>query len=242
VAPPGLDGGRRSRAESLFRELREEGRRNLLESEAREILALYGIPLPPARMARTPEEAAALAGELAFPLALKIVSPDIVHKTEVGGVRLNLQSPQEAEEAARAVLENGLKQTTRERVMGFLLSPMAPAGQECIFGLVRDPQFGPVVLFGLGGIFVEILEDVAFGVAPLTARDVERMILSIKGYRLLQGVRGEPPKDLDTARDLLARLSLLGVENPEVAELDLNPVFLHPKGGSVVDARIILSQ
>jgi acyl-CoA synthetase (NDP forming) len=220
---------------------RREGRKNLLETESFEILRLYGLRLPPAAFVRSPGEAAVEARKLGFPVAIKIVSPDILHKSDVGGVKLNLASATAVKNSARAVLKQIAVERSTARIDGFLVSPMAPPGQECIFGVFRDPGFGPVIMFGLGGIFVEALKDVAFGVAPLSASDVDRMIRSIRGYRLLTGFRGEGEKDIEAVRRLIERLSLIATENPDLAELDLNPVIVHSHGGSVVDARIILT-
>jgi acyl-CoA synthetase (NDP forming) len=222
--------------------VRREGRNNLLETESLEILRLYGLRLPPTAFARSPGEAAVEARKLGFPVAIKIVSPDILHKSDVGGVKLNLASATAVKNSARAVLKQIAVERSTARIDGFLVSPMAPPGQECIFGVFRDPGFGPVIMFGLGGIFVEALKDVAFGVTPLSASDVDRMIRSIRGYRLLTGFRGEGEKDIEAVRRLIERLSLIAIENPDLAELDLNPVIVHSHGSSVVDARIILTE
>ncbi len=236
------DGSRRSGVQEVIAAARREGRRNLLETEALEILRRYGLRLPPSAFARSPDEAAMAARKLGFPVALKIVSPDILHKSDAGGVKLNLGSATAVKNAARAIIKQTAAALSTARVEGFLVSPMAPSGQECIFGIFRDPGFGPVVMFGLGGIFVEVLKDVAFGVAPLSANDVERMTASIRGAALLKGVRGEGEKDIEAVRRTIECLSLIATENPDLAELDLNPVIVHSHGSSVVDARIILTE
>lgn len=236
------DGSRRSEVQEVIAAARREGRRNLLETEALEILHRYGLRLPPSAFARSPDEAAMAARKLGFPVALKIVSPDILHKSDAGGVKLNLGSATAVKNAARAIIKQTAAALSTARVEGFLVSPMAPSGQECIFGIFRDPGFGPVVMFGLGGIFVEVLKDVAFGVAPLSANDVEHMMASIRGAALLKGVRGEGEKDIEAVRRTIECLSLIATENPDLVELDLNPVIVHSHGSSVVDARIILTE
>ena len=130
--------------------------------------------------------------------------------------------------------------TTGKRVFGTLISPMAGPGQECIIGMIRDPLFGPVIMFGLGGIFVEVLKDVSFRVAPLAQEDIDEMLEEIKGYKILTGIRGEKPKDIDALKDILAKLSEIAIDNPEIKEIDLNPVIVHEKGASIVDSRMIL--
>jgi acetate---CoA ligase (ADP-forming) len=243
VAPllPQVDRSARKKALDLFDLARKEQRLNLIETEAGSLLEAYGLTLPPALLVGSADEAAARASDIDLPAALKIVSPDIIHKTEFGGVKLNLSNPEEIRSAAEDILTDALKHTSRDRIKGLLLAPMAPHGQECIFGMVRDPQFGPVIMFGLGGIFVEVLKDVSFGVSPLHQDDVERMITSLRGFQILQGVRGQSPRDLAAIRDLILRLSFLAEENPDVAEVDLNPVIVHEKGLSIVDARVILT-
>ena len=225
---------------ALFRKVRHAGRSNLLETESRELLAAYGLPLPPAHLAQDPDHAAELAAGFKVPLACKVVSPDIIHKSDAGGVCLNVTEPREVKEACARIIENAGKYKPESRIEGILLSPMAAPGQEIIVGLIRDPSFGPVIMFGLGGIFVEILGDVSFGVAPLSWDDVDRMVTGIKGYKALTGVRGAKPRDLDAVKDLIARVSLIALDNPDVAEIDLNPVIVHENGLSIVDSRIIL--
>ncbi|MBW1713169.1 MAG: acetate--CoA ligase family protein, partial [Deltaproteobacteria bacterium] len=201
-----------------------------------------GFELPPAVLAATPDQAAQAAAEMDRPVACKIVCPDIVHKSDAGGVKLNLPTPEQAASAVREILAKAEQVAAKEKIAGCLVSPMAEAGQEVILGLVRDGQFGPVVMFGLGGIFVEVLKDVAFGVCPLTEADIERMIFSIKGYPALTGVRGQPPKDIEAIKVMIAKLSIIALENPEIAEIDLNPVIVHERGASVVDSRLILTE
>ncbi len=231
---------RNQQVEGLLLHLKERGEQNLLETEARQVLEAYGIPVPRAVIAKTPDEAVAAAKKMGGPVALKIVSRKIVHKSDVGGVRINLHAPDEVAGAFQTIMENGRRVAASGEIEGVLVSPMARPGQECIIGMTRNPQFGPVVMFGLGGIFVEVLKDVSFRVAPLTETDAGEMIREIQGYPLLQGIRGQSPKDMDAIRKILINVSRLAVENPEIGEMDLNPIIVHEKGASIVDARMIL--
>jgi acyl-CoA synthetase (NDP forming) len=224
----------------LFKKLRQENRLNLLETESRAVLTEYDIALPEAALATTAQQARDAASTMRYPLAMKVVSPDIIHKSDAGGIKLNLRDAAEVAKAFGEIMSNAEKATTKERVVGTLISPMAAPGQECIIGMIRDPQFGPVIMFGLGGIFVEVLKDVSFRVAPLAQEDIDEMIEEIKGYRVLMGIRGEKAKDVDALKDIIAKLSRMAIDNPEITEIDLNPVIVHEKGASIVDSRIIL--
>jgi len=227
-------------ARETLRKVKEAGRDNLLETEARELLALYGIKLPRALLATTKDEAVKAAKEIGSPVAMKIVSPEIIHKSDAGGIVLNLNGEREIQDAFEKIMKNAKKIAASSKTIGVLIAPMAPRGEECIIGMVRNPQFGPVVMFGLGGIFVEVLKDVSFRVVPLTDLDVDTMIKEIKGYPLLTGIRGEKPKDIDVLKDIIIRISQMAVDHPEIREVDLNPIIAHEKGASVVDARILI--
>ncbi len=231
---------RNHKAVEILSSLKEQGIQNLLETEAREILQAYGIPVPEAVMAANPEEAVRAAEKMGVPVALKIVSRKIMHKSDVGGVRINLRTSEEIAEAFKAIMNSAGKVAGKDAIEGILITPMAREGQECIIGMTRNPQFGPVVMFGLGGIFVEVLKDVTFRVAPLTPVDAEEMIRQIQGYPLLRGVRGQAPKDTAAIQEILLKVSRLAVENPEIREMDLNPVIVHETGATIVDARMIL--
>jgi acyl-CoA synthetase (NDP forming) len=224
----------------IFAKARREKRANLLETESRDILKRYELPLPEAALIGSVDEIGKAAGKFSYPLAMKVVCPDIIHKSDAGGIRLGLKNETEVRKAFKEIIANAGKFTTKERVLGTLISPMVATGQECIIGMIRDPQFGPVIMFGLGGIFVEVLKDVAFRVAPLADEDIDEMIKEIKGYRILTGIRGEKSKDTGAIRDILARLSDIAIDNPEIKEIDLNPVIVHDKGASIVDSRMIL--
>jgi acetyltransferase len=217
-----------------------EGRNSLIETESMELLHAYGIEVPRVKLAKDPKQAARIAEEIGWPIAMKVVSPDIIHKSDAGGVKLGLNDSYQVEKAFKEILESSVKLTHRSRILGTLISPMAPPGQECIVGMTRDRQFGPVLMFGLGGIFVEALGDVSFRVVPLTQDDIDEMVGEIKGFKILTGMRGERPKDLSAIKDIIAKLSRIGVEHPDVQEVDLNPIIVHEKGASVMDARVIL--
>ncbi|MFQ5881370.1 MAG: acetate--CoA ligase family protein [Candidatus Methylomirabilales bacterium] len=217
----------------------QEGR-NLLEPEGYTLLTSYGLSAPPHRLARSVEEAEAAATEIGYPVVAKIVSPDILHKTDAGGVLLNLNDGAAVRAAYLQITERGLE--LNAEVRGVLIARMAPPGTEVIVGLIQDPQFGPVVMFGLGGIFVEVYQDVSFRLVPLADRDAAAMIQEVKAFPLLQGARGRRPADLEALADLLLKVSKIAEENPEIAEMDLNPILVYEKGLSVVDVRVLLHQ
>jgi len=215
----------------------QEGR-NLLEPEAYELLEAYGVSVPRHRVVSSAEQAEVAAAELGYPVVAKIVSPDILHKTEIGGVLLNLNDAAAVRAAYRQIVERSRQ--ARAALRGVLISSMAPPGIEVIAGLTQDAQFGPVVMFGLGGIFVEVYRDVSFRLIPLTEPDAAAMIREIKAFPVLQGVRAGRSTDLKALADLLLTVSRMAEENPEIAEMDLNPIIVYEEGLSVVDARVLL--
>ena len=229
------------KAKILLDAVQQTGRKNLLETEARELLSLYGVTLPPAVLAKTSDEAAAAAASMGFPVALKIVSPEIIHKSDAGGILLNSGNEEAVREGFAKIIANSARVSSPDKILGVLVAPMAQSGQECIIGLIRNPQFGAVLMFGLGGIFVEVLKDVSFRVAPPTDLDLEEMLNEIKGYPLLAGVRGQKPKDIAVLKDVLQRIAQLAADHPEIQEVDINPIILHQQGASIVDARIIIA-
>jgi acetyltransferase len=231
----------RDKTDEIIKGAAAAGRTSLLETEAREVLKHYGIRIPLAVMAKTADDAVAAAKNIASPVALKIVSPAIIHKSDAGGIRLNLKSPGEIKDAFGEIIANAGKVAAVSDILGVLVSPMAPAGQECIIGMVRTPQFGPVIMFGLGGVFVEVLKDVSFRVIPTTVQDIDDMIKEIKGYPLLTGIRGYGHRNVDTIKDILARVSQIAADHPDIKEIDINPLIVHEDGASVVDARIIIT-
>jgi len=225
----------------ILQQARQEGRKVLTEVESKQVLAEAGIPCTVARLATTAEEAAAAAREVGLPAVVKVVSPDIVHKSDVGGVRLDLQSAEEVARAFEEVMAAARRHAPEARVLGVSVQRQAPPGVEVIVGLSKDPQFGPVVMFGLGGVWVELLRDVSFRIVPLEPRDARQMMREIKAFPLLTGFRGQPPADLEALERILLRVSELAEAHPEIAELDLNPIFARPDGAEAVDARIVLS-
>lgn len=225
---------------NIFEGARNAGRTNLLETESRDLLDAYGIELPEARMVRDSKEAIRAAEAMGWPVAMKIVSSDIIHKTDARGVKLGLRSAHEVEGAYEEILKAAQKVTHKSRVLGMLILQMAPTGQECIIGMIRDSQFGPVIMFGLGGIFVEVLKDVSFKVVPVTEKDIDAMVKEIKGFRVLTGIRRGEPKDITAIKDIIAKLSHLAFDQSEIQEVDLNPVIVHEKGASIVDARVVI--
>lgn len=229
----------------LFQEESAAGRNQLVEIRALEALAHYGFPIVPYKLAKSADEAAAAAAEMGFPVVLKISGPKILHKTDVGGVRLNLTD----EGSVRSAYE-GMIQSVRGKlgseveIWGVVVQKMLQPGKEIILGMTRDPRFGPLLMFGLGGIYTEALRDVAFRLAPIRENVASEMIKDIRSYRLLEGVRGESPSDVAAIAECLMRLSQLVTEHARVKELDINPLIVYPrgKGCMVADARIILSE
>lgn len=227
--------------DSVLAQARAEGRTLLTEVEAKALLAEAGVPVARTLLARTREEAERAAEEVGYPVVLKIVSPDIAHKSDVGGVRLNLGDRAAVGQAFDEVVANARRAVPDARITGVAVQHMAPQGTEVIVGMTTDPQFGPVMMFGLGGIMVEVLKDVAFRLVPLEEKDARQMIDEIKGRPVLSGVRGQPPADIDALARTLLKVSEFVERHPEVRELDLNPVFAYPDGALAVDARIIVA-
>ncbi|MGE3856667.1 MAG: acetate--CoA ligase family protein [Dehalococcoidia bacterium] len=220
---------------------RAEGRLLLNEVEAKAMLAEAGVPVTETRLARSVEEAVALADALGYPAALKIVSADIAHKSDVGGVVLGLADAAAVRQAHAAMLARVAQAAPGARIDGVSVQRMAAPGIEVIVGGTTDPQFGPVLMFGLGGVFVEVLKDVAFRIVPLEPRDAAQMIREINALPVLQGARGAAPADLGAIEAMLLGVSAFMAAHPEVAELDLNPVFAYAEGAVAVDARIVLA-
>ncbi len=234
----------RERVREILEAAKGEGRSFLLEHEAKGVLEAYGIPVARTRVASTPEEAVALARETGLPIVMKIVSPDIIHKSDAGGVFVGVETERDVEETFRKIVENARRYKPGARIVGVTVQELAPQGLEVIVGATRDPQFGPVVAFGLGGIMVEALRDVSFRVAPVTPEDAEEMVWEIKARDLLGPFRGQRPRDVGALREAISRISQLVVDFPEIAELDANPIMLYGEGEGlkVVDARIILKE
>ena len=212
----------------------------LLETESRALLATYGIPVPQTILVRTPDEAAQAAETLGVPLALKVISRRIVHKSDVGGVQLDVVGPLAAADAFAALQRRVAGHVSPESLAGILLTPMAESGLELIVGAVRDPQFGGVAMLGLGGVLAETLRDVAFRVLPLREYDPAAMVAELGAAHLLRGGRGGEQRDLASLTDVLVRLTELAADEPRIAEIEINPLILYPRGAAVVDARVLL--
>lgn len=224
----------------MFDQARKENRKYLLEPEAKIVCMGYDIPVTRFKVAHTQDEAERFASQIGYPVALKVVSPDVLHKWDVGGVMLDLKSATEVKDAYRKILENVKRHKPDAKILGVIVQEMATPSTEVIVGSTKDPQFGPALMFGLGGIFVEILKDVAFRIAPITETDAREMIAEVKGYPILKGYRGQPPADIDAIVKILINTSKLVMDHDEIKELDLNPVMVYEKGAKAVDARIIL--
>jgi acyl-CoA synthetase (NDP forming) len=230
------------KATKIFEDARTEGRNFLLEPEAKTVCREYEIPVTKFKVANTAEEAMKFSEEIGYPTVLKIISSDVLHKFDVGGVILNINSREDARKAYNKIVENVKKHKPDAKINGILVQEMAPDSTEVIVGSIKDPQFGPTLMFGLGGTFVEIMKDVSFRIAPINKEDARQMISEVKAYPILRGYRGQPPLDIDTIAKILLNTSRLVMDHQEIKELDLNPVMVYEKGAKTVDARIILEQ
>lgn len=219
----------------IERALREK--RNLTEPEAKELLREYKHSVPEFRFCTSAPEAAKAAELLQFPVVMKVVSPDILHKTDTGGVKIGLNSKEEINTAFEEIKKAAQNYGT---FSGVILYHLQEQGTEVIVGALYDNQFEHAIMFGLGGIFVEVLKDVSFRLIPITKEDAREMVEEIKAYPLLQGVRGQKPRDVNALVDALLKVSRMVEENPSIRELDLNPIFVYEKGLTVIDARVIV--
>ena len=210
----------------------------LMEHESKKLLEDAGIATTGREIAKSQDEAVELAKKIGFPVVLKVLSPDIIHKSDVGGVKLGLTSEDEVKSGYDELIVNAKK--VSENITGIGVQSMAAPGVEIIIGMTKDPQFGPALMFGLGGVFVEILKDVSFRIVPIEARDADEMIREIKGYPMLEGYRGSPPADISKIQELLLSMSKFVSDHPEIDEIDLNPVFAYPDSVLVADARVII--
>jgi acetyltransferase len=237
---PEMPADRKEKAAAILDAVKASGRTNLVETEARNVLRCYGLDIAEDFLATTADEAAAFYRKIGGKTVMKIVSPDILHKTDAGGVALNIDSEAKARETFEQLLKNGRTYKADADIHGVMMTAMLPGGVECIIGSSHDNTFGPTVMFGLGGIFVELLKDVAFRVAPVNMPSCRNMIREIKGLGMLQGARGTKPCDLEALAETACVISHLVNEMREIAEVDLNPVFALEKGLAIADARIIL--
>ena len=224
----------------IIEKAKSENRNFLTEIDAKQVFKEAGLQVTDTRLAANKKDAIAMSTEMGFPVVLKIVSPDILHKTEANGVKLNLKTADEVAKAFDEIMASAKEKFPNANIHGVAVQGMAKSGLEIIIGMTLDAQFGPVLMFGLGGIFVEVMKDVSFGITPLTKRDAGEMIRSIKGYPLLNGFRGAPKTDVANLESWLLKLSDFAQTYPEVKEFDLNPIFAYAQGAMVVDARIIL--
>jgi acetyl coenzyme A synthetase (ADP forming)-like protein len=231
------------RVRELFDQVRAEGRVSIGDAEAWTVLESYGFTVPQSRLAKNPDEAIEIAEEIGYPVVMKIASPDILHKTDVGGVRLNLRSPDDVRDSFDLMVYRAGRYVPDAQIWGCQVQQMVSGGREILLGMSRDPQFGPLVAFGLGGIYVEALKDVAFRVAPFSRQEADEMIREIRSYPLLEGVRGEQPADHEAMVDALLRVSQLVTDFPEIVELDINPlmVFEEGRGAMAIDMRLVLA-
>jgi acyl-CoA synthetase (NDP forming) len=220
----------------ILKQKAEAGQNVLTEYESKELLKDIGIPIPEQKLTQSKEETINAAEGIGYPLVMKLMAEDIVHKSDTGAVKLNLGSKEEVEKAYDELMEIPSKEEKQISVQGMAKEPIA----ELIIGMTTDPQFGPALMFGIGGILVELLEDVSFRIAPITEYDAKEMIHEIKGFPLLDGFRGKPKANIDAIVDVLMKISEFVMEHQEVYEMDLNPVFIYEDGIVCVDARIIL--
>jgi 4-hydroxybutyryl-CoA synthetase (ADP-forming) len=227
-------------AKKVFDKVKREGRPNLLEEEGQDILRAYGFPLPKSSLAKNEKDAVKIAKKIGYPAVMKIASPQIIHKSDAGGVKVNLTNDNEVKNAFKEIIKNAKKYNKKAVIKGVLVVEMIKGGKEMIIGSKLEPGFGPVIMLGMGGIYVEVLKDVTFRIAPVTDREVNDMISSIKTKKLLEGVRGEKPSDLKKLSECIQRLSQLVTDFKEIKELDMNPVLVMEKGKGcrILDVRI----
>lgn len=219
---------------------RKDRRTALVESEARLIAEAIGLPLPKTEAAKTVDEAIAIAEQIGYPVVFKIASPDILHKSDIGGVKVGISGNEEARDAFDLIMYRAHRFLPDAQVWGVTVQQMVPPGKEVIIGMSRDPQFGPLLAFGMGGVYVEALKDVTFRIAPITSREADEMMYEIRGAPLLHGIRGDKPSDLGAIREALLRVSQLATEFPEIVELDVNPLVVHSRGAVAVDVRMVI--
>jgi acyl-CoA synthetase (NDP forming) len=228
--------------DQIIEKARSEGRTVLTEAESKALLAGLGIRTTQMRSAASREEAVAVSRDIGYPCVLKVASPDITHKSDAGGVKVGLADEAQVGDAYDAIMASCRAAHPEAALEGVTVQDMAPPGLEVIVGMATDPQFGPVLMFGLGGVWVEVLQDVSFKIAPLTRADARAALGEIRAARLLEGFRGSDPVDKAALEDILLRVSEFVAATPEVREMDLNPIFAYPDGAVAVDARVILGE
>jgi len=233
----------KEKVRQLLGDVREDGRLTMGEAEARDVMAAYGIRIPQSKVAKRADEAVQIAEEIGYPVVMKIASPDILHKSDIGGIKVGLNNATDVRDAFDLIVYRATRYMPDATIWGVQVQEMVMGGKEIIIGMNRDPQFGPLLMFGLGGIYVEVLKDVTFRVAPISSLDAKEMIQEIRSYHLLQGVRGEQASDQEAIVDVLLRISQLVTDFPEIVELDINPLLVCEvaQGAVAVDARLVLS-
>jgi len=224
----------------IFESIKRKRRNNLTELEAREVLDYYGIPIVRGQVIKSIEEAKTFVEKTSYPVVLKVISPQIIHKTEVGGVILNIRNEKELFESYHQIIKNVEKNVPKANIEGFFIQEMLSSDREVIVGGKYDPTFGQTIAFGLGGVFVEVFEDISFRVIPITKEDAVDMIKEIKAFKILKGYRGQKPVDFKSLVDILLKTSKMLEENLEIKELDINPIFALSDRAVAVDARIII--
>ncbi len=243
--PTNYDDVNREKAMEVINYARNEGRDTLTEIEAKHVFEAYGLPVTHAKIATSEEEAVSLANEIGFPIVMKIVSPDILHKSDAGGVKVDVNSVEEVRQFFNEITDNAKTYKADADIHGIVIQEMAPWGTEVIVGSVNDPTFGPTLMFGLGGIFVEILKDVTFRVAPFSKKQAEEMISEINAAPILSGIRGEKPKDREVLANTICQYANMIYDlRDEISESDANPVMVYEEGDGlkVADARILLTK
>jgi acyl-CoA synthetase (NDP forming) len=228
--------------ETIIQKALQEGRSSLLIPESQQICKLHHIPTPVSHVVQSVEEAVTKGKLIGFPVVLKIISPQILHKSDVGGVVLGIKGEAALKEAYPKLIAEVRKNNPKAEVLGVLIEKMMPSSTEVIVGGIRDSQFGPSVMFGMGGIFTEVYKDVAFRVAPIDKIDALNLIHELRGSKILEGIRGQPAADLDALVDVLIDVSSLMSQHSAISQLDLNPVIAYPDGVCAVDTRIVLSK
>jgi acetate---CoA ligase (ADP-forming) len=237
-------GVNRRRVERIIRRHLKTGQLQVGEAQAKAILSAYDFNVPPGQLAMSVDEAVDVADRIGYPIAMKIASPDVIHKSDLGGVKLNLGSPDAVRDAFDLMMMRIPQRVPTARIEGVYLESMVGRGREIILGMTRDPQFGPMLMFGLGGIFVEVMKDVTFHIAPITKEESLQMLRSTKSFALLKGVRGQASVDLDAIAEALQRISQLVTDFPQIVEMDINPFIVGTVGSESIaaDARITLQE
>jgi len=234
----------RERVKQIINIVRKEGRTVLLESEAKSIAAAYGIPVPKFYLAKSPIDAISAAEYIGYPVVMKIVSPDILHKTDVGGIKAGISSSEEVEDAYEEIIMNVTKYVPRAKIYGILVEKMADKGVETIVGVTKDLQFGHLIMFGSGGIYTELFKDVAFSLIPMAREEVQDLMGRTKIFNILRGYRGMPVSDIKRLEDILLRINQLIIDFPEIVELDINPLRVYEagRGAIALDIKMVLSK